>query len=165
MVFSPKSSRGAQTRVLPGSAILNLHLQQLPSHFGQVSVKSNGREKSYGAKSVIFAILGIFDPFSAPGGATRVFFKKNSMLCTSTYWSTTCGKISEKSNGRLSGNHPDERTNERTNATENYSPSPINRGDQQGMGKIVKRLGLWFNLKYASSVIFFDSAGIVYVYT
>ena len=48
--------------------------------FGKVSEKSNGRIKSYKAKSVVLDDLGlfggIFDPFWAPGDASRVFPKK-----------------------------------------------------------------------------------------
>ena len=48
--------------------------------FGKVSEKSNGRIKSYKAKSVILDDLGlfggIFDPFWAPGDAPRVLPKK-----------------------------------------------------------------------------------------
>ena len=48
-------------------------------HFSKVSEKSNGRIKSYKAKSVVLDELGLFgglfDPFWAPGDASRVFPK------------------------------------------------------------------------------------------
>ena len=100
-------------------------------HFVKVSEKSNGRIKSYKAKSVVLDDLGlfggIFDPFWAPGDASRVFPKK-FLQCKTTYENTFCRKISGKSNGRFTGNKPDGRTDARTDETDNYSPFPTKVG-------------------------------------
>ena len=71
---------------------------------------------------------GIFDPFWAPGDAPRVLPTKNFLQCKTTYENTTCHKISEKSNGRFSGNKPDARTDGRTDGTDYYSPFPTKVG-------------------------------------
>ena len=55
--------------------------------------------KSYKAKSVILANLGLFREFWTPFGALetqREFFRKNFLQCTTRYENTTCYKISEK---------------------------------------------------------------------
>ena len=85
----------------------------LSPRFGKVSEKSDGRIKSYKAKSVILDDLGLFGAFLTPFGplGTRQgFCPKNFLQCKTTYENTTCHKISEKSNGRFSGNKPDGRT-------------------------------------------------------
>ena len=58
-VFSPKSPRGTRTRVFPGWAVLIIRSEQLSPHFVNVSEKSNGRIKSYKAKSVVLDDLGL----------------------------------------------------------------------------------------------------------
>ena len=87
-------------------------------HFGKVSEKSDGRMKSYKAKSAILgdlgAFWGVFGVFLAPRGAIRVLSQKIFLQCTTRYENTTRGKISEKSHGRLSGNSPDTRTHGQT---------------------------------------------------
>ena len=79
-VFSPKSSQGTPTGSLPGSAITILCSRQLSSTFWKVLEKSNGRIKSYEAKSVIFgqfghfgALLTLFEPLGTQSG----FFQKS----------------------------------------------------------------------------------------
>ena len=116
VLSSPKSPQGTRSGVLPGSTITILCSHQLSSNFWKVSEKSNGGIKSYGAKVSFFAIsghFGAFLPFLSPWDAIRVFSQKNFLQCTTRYKNTTSGKISQKSNGWLSGNNPDTRTDAR----------------------------------------------------
>ena len=53
-------------------------------HFGKVSEKSNGRMKSYKAKSAILINLGFFTPFG-PLGTHREFCDKKILQCTTRY--------------------------------------------------------------------------------
>ena len=83
------------------------------STFWQSFRKSNGRIKSNKAKSVVLDNLGLFggilDLFWATGDALRVLPKKTFLQCTTPFENIFCHKISEKSNGRLSGNKSDVR--------------------------------------------------------
>ena len=79
----------------------------------------------------IWGFLGGFGPLSGPWGRNE-FFRKKILQCTTRYENTTCCKIWEKSDGRLSCISPDRRTDGwtdgRTNGTDNYSLFPTKVG-------------------------------------
>ena len=99
--------------------------------FGKVLEKSNGRMKSYKAKSVILANLGLFRGFFTTFGPLgRIEFCHKNFYSAQLDMKIQLGaKVQEKvmegypaivrTHGRMDG---------RTHATENNSPSPINRG-------------------------------------
>ena len=70
------------------------------------------------------AFWGHFWPLLGPWGRNGSFVTKKFLQCTTRYENTTCCKISEKSNGRLSGNKPAGRTD----GTDYYSPFPTKVG-------------------------------------
>ena len=90
------------------------------SAFGKISEKSNGRIKSYKAKSVILDDLGlfggIFTPF-VPLGTHQGFCTKKFLQCKITYENTICHKISENlMDGSLAISRTHARTDARTHA-------------------------------------------------
>ena len=76
--------------------------------------------------------LGPFLTPFGPLGTRRGFCPKKFLQCKTTYENKHCGKISEKSNGRLIGNKPDGRTD----GTDYYSPFPTNVGGLKILSRI-----------------------------
>ena len=74
---------------------------------------------------VFWGFLGFFDPFWGPGDATRVFPKKNFYSAQLDMKIQLGAKFQKKV---MDGYPAIVRTDGRTDATENNSPSPINRG-------------------------------------
>ena len=57
---------GGANQIFQGKYYL-FHNKNISPHFDQISEKLNGEIQSYCLKSVIFAILGLFDPFEPLG--------------------------------------------------------------------------------------------------
>ena len=97
--LTPLTPCGSQTRIFPGSRLINLSLYQLNLRFGTVSEKSNEWIKSYVVKTVIFAVFGVFLALLAPCGSQTRIFKGSILLNLSVYqFYLSFQQVSEKSN-------------------------------------------------------------------
>ena len=68
------------------------------------------------------------DPIWGPGNTTRVFPPKNFYSAQLHMKIQLAAKFQKKTDGRLSGNSPDRRTDGRTDGTDYYSPFPTKVG-------------------------------------
>ena len=99
--LAPKSLQRVHIKILR-SKLLWIYSEQFPPHVYQVLEKSKGWIKSYGAKSIIFSLFGLFwgyfAPFAPSTVGVTIFFSKIPSLLFIPFKVVPSSKISENLN-------------------------------------------------------------------